>query len=107
VTHRIILARGLEGGGEAVPSPGASGMINAQPESLNLPSIVTNSPLILPTTFIKFDWDITSSLSGKTAYLSSAPVAKRVSKDVRLGDIGNGKYSRCSPILLRPRFIIE
>lgn len=47
-------------------------MINAHPDSLNLPSIVTRSPLILPTTFIKLDCDMTSSLSGKTAYLSSA-----------------------------------
>jgi len=80
VTHRIILARGLEGGGEAVPSPGASGIINAQPESLNLPSIVTKSPLILPTTFIKFDCDMTSSRSGKTAYLISARVESRLER---------------------------
>jgi hypothetical protein len=69
VTHRIMLASGLEGGGEAVPSPGASGMINAQPDSLKRPSIVTSSPFTRPTTFIKFDCDMTSSRSGKTAYL--------------------------------------
>jgi hypothetical protein len=106
VTHRIILASGLAGGGEAVPSPGASGMINAHPESLNLPSIVTKSPLILPTTFIKLDCDMTSSRSGKTAYLISA-MTKQSGRDLRLSDIGNSKYSGSSPILLCPRFIIE
>lgn len=70
MTHRIMLASGVDGGGDDVPSPGASGMINAQPDSLSRPSIVTNSPLTLPTTFIKFDCDMTSSRSGKTAYLA-------------------------------------
>jgi len=105
VTHRIILASGLDGGGEAVPSPGASGIISAHPDSLNLPSIVTNSPLTLPTTFIRFDCDMTSSLSGNTAYLISASNSDR--DDIRLGDIGDSQYSRSSPVLLRPRLIIE
>ena len=73
VTHFIMLLNGLDEG--AAPEPelaetsGDSGMINAQPESLSLPSMVTSSPLTLPTTFMRLDWEMTSSRSGKTAYL--------------------------------------
>jgi hypothetical protein len=59
----------VTGGDAAKPSPGASGMINAQPESLSRPSIVTRSPFTRPTTFIKFEADMTSRRSGNTAYL--------------------------------------
>lgn len=67
MTHRIMFAKGVDGGGDAVPSPGASGMMSAHPESRSRPSIVTSSPLTRPTAFIKLDCDMTSSRSGKTA----------------------------------------
>ena len=70
MTHRIMLESGDRGGITALAS-GVSGMINAQPESLNRPSMVTTSPPTLPTTFIRLLCDMTSSRSGKTAYLGS------------------------------------
>jgi len=78
VTHFIMFTSGVGGGGDV--SSGVSGMIRAQPESLIRPSIVRRSPPTLPTTLSKLLCDMTSSRSGKTAYLS---LARHIPKSVR------------------------
>lgn len=115
MTHFIIFVKGVRLEGEPLASAD-SGMTSAQPESRRRPSIVTMSPAILPTTFIRLDWEMTSRRSGKTAYLycqlyiRSARVARwftRNGDDSRLSDIGNSQHRRRSPVLGRPLLRIK